>query len=55
MAPAVSVPDPGAVTDDDVLGGAAGDCANAGIASALANSAAVKIETVRFISFSFFP
>jgi hypothetical protein len=52
----VSVPDPGAVTDDAVLGGdAAGDCAKAGIASALANSAALKIETVRFISFSFFP
>ncbi|MGH7841070.1 MAG: hypothetical protein ACREQT_06045 [Candidatus Binataceae bacterium] len=32
----------------------AGACAKAGIAIAPANSAAVNIETVRFISFSFF-
>lgn len=32
---------------------AAGDCANAGIAKAPTNRAAVSMETVRFISFSF--
>ncbi len=39
---------------DAAAAGAAGACAKAGNAIAPANNAAVNIETVRFISFSFF-
>jgi hypothetical protein len=40
--------------DAAAAGDSAGACAKAGITIALASSAAVNIETVRFISFSFF-
>jgi hypothetical protein len=43
----------GAAIDAAAAGDSAGACAKAGIAIAPANNAAVNIETVRFISFSF--
>jgi hypothetical protein len=53
---AVSAPEPGAegAVDAAAAGDSAGACAKAGRAIAPASSTAVNIETVRFISFSFF-